>query len=103
MSTRCSFGKKENKLCYYRGKDFIEKLCKKLKEHAKKIINYEEKELLPLLMKKISLIENNKYAIYAKKSFVWIKMMNIILMEKRLKIIAITQKNLEQLLIANAI
>ena len=37
--TRCSFDKKENKLNYYRGKDCIEKLCKKLKERAKKIIN----------------------------------------------------------------
>ena len=40
--------KKENKLGYYRGKDCIEKLCKKLKEHAMKIINYEEKEMIPL-------------------------------------------------------
>ena len=48
MFTRCSFDKKENKLDYYRGKDCIEKLCKKLKEHAMKIINYEEKEMIPL-------------------------------------------------------
>ena len=46
MFTRCSFDKKENKL--YRGKDCIEKLCKKLKECAMKIINYEEKEMIPL-------------------------------------------------------
>ena len=31
MFTRCSFDKKENKLNYYRGKDCIEKLCKKIK------------------------------------------------------------------------
>ena len=48
MFTRCSFDKKENKLNYYRGKDCIEKLCKKLKEHAMKIINYEKKEMIPL-------------------------------------------------------
>ena len=48
MFTRCSFDKKENKLNYYRGKDCIEKLCKKLKECAMKIINYEEKEMIPL-------------------------------------------------------
>ena len=30
--TRCSFDKKENKLNDYRGKDCIEKLCKKLKD-----------------------------------------------------------------------
>ena len=43
MFTRCPFDKKENKFNYYRGKDCIEKLCKKLKECAMKIINYEEK------------------------------------------------------------
>ena len=48
MFTRCSFDEKENKLNYYRGKDCIEKLCKKLKEWAMKIINYEKKEMIPL-------------------------------------------------------
>ena len=42
MFIKCSFDEKENKLDYYRGKDCIEKLCKKLKERAVKIINYEE-------------------------------------------------------------
>ena len=45
MLTKCSFDKTEDKLDYYRGKDCIEKMCKKLKEHAMKIINYEEKEM----------------------------------------------------------
>ena len=48
MFTSCSFDEKENKLNYYRGKDCIEKLCKQLKELAMKIINYEEKEMIPL-------------------------------------------------------
>ena len=48
MFTRCLFNEKENKLYYYREKDCIEKLCKKLKEHAMKITNYEEKEMIPL-------------------------------------------------------
>ena len=43
MFTRCSFDKKENKLNYYRGKDCIKKLCKKLKECAIEIINSEKK------------------------------------------------------------
>ena len=43
MLTGCSFDKKENKLNYYRGKDCIEKLCKKLKECAIKRISYEKK------------------------------------------------------------
>ena len=41
--TKCSFDEKENKLDYCRRKDCIEKLCKKLKERAIKIINYEKK------------------------------------------------------------
>ena len=41
---RCSFDKKENKSNQYRGKDFIEKLFKKLKESATEIINREKKE-----------------------------------------------------------
>ena len=48
MFRRCSFDKKENKLNCYRGKDCIEKLCKKLKGRAMKIINYGEKEMIPL-------------------------------------------------------
>ena len=48
MFTRCSFDKKENKLNYYRGKDCIKKLCKKLKECTIEIINYEKKKMIPL-------------------------------------------------------
>ena len=48
MFIRCSFDKKEKKLNYYRGKDFIEKLCKKLKESATEIIKCEKKEMVPL-------------------------------------------------------
>ena len=44
MLTKCSFDKKENRLAYYRGRDCIDKLCKKLKEHAMKTINYEKKK-----------------------------------------------------------
>ena len=43
MLTRCSFDEEENKFDYYRGKNYIQKLCKKLKERAIKIINYEKK------------------------------------------------------------
>ena len=43
MLKRCSFDEEENKFDYYRGRDCIDKLCKKLKEHAMKTINYEKK------------------------------------------------------------
>ena len=46
--THCSFGQTKNKLNYYRGKDFMKKFCKDLREHATKIINYEKKKMIPL-------------------------------------------------------
>ena len=100
---KCSFDKKENKLDYYRGKDCIEKSCKKLKENLIEIINRKEKDMIPLNKEEENFIKNKKYATYAKKSFVKTKMMKIILTEKRLKIIVIIQRNLEKLLIAIAI
>ena len=102
MFTSCSFDEQENKLNNYRGKDCIEKLCKKLKNRTMKIINYEKKEMIQLLKKKRGLIKNKKYVIYTKDSFLWIKMMKTILIEKSLKITVITQKNVEELLIAKA-
>ena len=44
------------KVSYYRGNDCIEKLYKKLKERVMKIINYEEKEMIPLTFE-----ENKSY------------------------------------------
>ena len=78
MFTRCSFDKKENKLNYFRGRDCIEKFCKKLKERAIKIINYEEKEMIPLTHEQNKFYKEQNYVIYGKKSFVWIKMMKTI-------------------------
>ena len=80
MFTKCSFDKAENKLDYYRGRDCIEKLYKKLKEHAMKIINYEKKkEMIEFIefMKKLSFIINKKYGIYVRKSFVQMNMMKL--------------------------
>ena len=39
---KSSFDEKENKLYHYRGKNCIEKFCKKLKENAMEIINYKK-------------------------------------------------------------
>ena len=103
MFTRCSFDKIENKVNYYRGNDCIEKLCKKLKECAMKVIDYEEKEMMPLTKKEKSPIKIKKHTMYAKESFLWIKMMKVIKIKERLKITVITQENLEELLIVNAI
>ena len=56
MFIRSSFNKKENKLNYYRGKDCFEKLCKKLKESAMEIIDYEKKDIIPLTQEENELL-----------------------------------------------
>ena len=54
-------------------------------------------------MEKISFKRSKKHVIYAKKSFVWLQMMKIIKIKEKLKIIVITQENLEKLLIVDSI
>ena len=102
MFTRCSFNKKENKLNYYRGKDCIEKLCKKLKERAMKIVDYEKKEMIPLTKEENKSYKEQESCHICKEKFCVDKMMKIILIEKRLKTTVITQENLEELSIVNA-
>ena len=46
--THCSFDKSKNKLNSYRGKDCMKKFSKDLREHASKIIDYEEKKMILL-------------------------------------------------------
>ena len=47
--TNWPFDVTKSKLDYYRGIDCIKELCKNLKDHALKIINYEKKkEMIPL-------------------------------------------------------
>ena len=48
MFINCSFDSTKNKLDCYAGKDCMERFCKILREHATKIIDYEEKEMMPL-------------------------------------------------------
>ena len=43
--TSCSFDESKNRLNYYRGDDCMKKICKDLREHAMKTVNYEKKEL----------------------------------------------------------
>ena len=44
----CSFDAAKSKHDYCRVKDCIKKICKDLKEHATKIISYEEMEMILL-------------------------------------------------------
>ena len=53
----------------YRGKDGIEKFCKNLKELRTEIINFEEKEMMPLTNKKIKSYEKQKVCHICKKEF----------------------------------
>ena len=53
----CSFDETKNRRYFYRGKDCIEKFCKDLKELGTEIINFEEKEMIPLTNKEIKSYE----------------------------------------------
>ena len=70
MSVICSFDEKENKFNYYRGKDCIEKLCKKIKESANEIINYKKRDIIPLTQEEVNSYNEQEICYYAKKSFV---------------------------------
>ena len=50
-STIWSFNYIENKRSLYSEKDCMKKFCEFLREHAKSIINYEKKKMLPLTKK----------------------------------------------------
>ena len=70
MLTKCSFNQKENKLDYYREKDCIEKLCRKLKEHTMKIINYEKKkEMIQLTYEENKSYKEQEVCHISKKKF----------------------------------
>ena len=100
MFTHCSFDSTklhstENKLDCYRGKDCLERLCKNLKEHATKIINYEKKEMIPLTNEENKSYEKQNVCYICKKEFSsddddkkYQKVIDIV----------ITQENLEELL-----
>ena len=104
LSLICSVDETKNRRKFYRRKDCIKGFCNDLKELATEIINYEEKEMILLNDKEITFMKAKKYVIYAKKSFVMIKIRkaNMPFIIKS-EIIAITPENLEELLIIFAI
>ena len=58
------------KRCYfYRRKDCIEKFCKDLKELETEIINFEEKEMIPLTNNEIKSYEKQKVCHICKEKF----------------------------------
>ena len=58
LVTCCSFDKSKNECNYYRGEDGMKMICKDLKNQAKKIINYEKKEMITLTYKEKESYEN---------------------------------------------
>ena len=54
MSTIWAFDYIENKHTLYRGKDSVKKFCEYLREHAKNIIDFEKKKMLPLTKEELN-------------------------------------------------
>ena len=69
LFTQCLFDTTKNKLNYYRDKNCMEKFCKDLEEHATKIINYEEKEMIPLTKEEEKIHSRQKKCYICKKRF----------------------------------
>ena len=67
--THCSFNESKNKLNYYRKDDYINKFCKDLREHVTKIINYEEKKMIPLITEEKIYHNKQKKCYICKKEF----------------------------------
>ena len=94
-----SFDLEQNKHSFYRGKDCTEKLCKDLKEYSTKIINFKEKDMIPLTDEENKFYEKQNVCYIGKKEFCYDKNdKNKFKLYQ--KVIAIIQENLEKLLIA---
>ena len=78
----------------------MERFCKDLRDHAMKIINYEEKEMIPLTDKENKSYEKQKVCYICKKEFSTDENdKNVFKLYIKSEIIVITQENLEELLI----
>ena len=69
LFTHCSFDKTKKKLDYYSGDDCMKNFCKDLREHTKKIINYEKKYMIPLTKKEEKHHNKQKVCYICKKKF----------------------------------
>ena len=67
--THCSFDKSKNKLNYYRAKDCMKKFSEDLREHARKIIDYEKKKMIPLTTEEKIYHNKQKICYIGKKEF----------------------------------
>ena len=84
--------------------DCIKRFCTDLKELRTKIINYEQKEMIPLTDNENRFYEEQEKYYICQKEFSYGKNEKINLnYTKKLEIIVIIQENLEELLIPFAI
>ena len=60
MSTIWGFDHIENKYTLYHGKDCIQKICTSLREHAKNVIDFEKKKMLPLTKEELKSYQDRK-------------------------------------------
>ena len=68
-----SFDSKQDKHSYYRGKDSANKFCEDLKKHTLEIINFKDKDMIPLTDKEIESYEKQKVCHICKKEFCYDK------------------------------
>ena len=68
-----SFESKQNKHSFYRGKEYIKKFCSDLKELGTKIINYKEKDMIPLTDSENKFYEEQKECHICQKEFFYDK------------------------------
>ena len=73
LSLIISFDSNENKLNFYRGKYCIKRFSGDLKELVTKIINYEEKEMIPLTDKENKFYEEQEKCHICFKEFCYDK------------------------------
>ena len=69
LSLISSFDSRENKRNFYRGKGCIKRFCSDLKELATKIINYKEKEMIPLTDNENKFYEEQEKCHICQKEF----------------------------------
>ena len=69
MSTIWVFDHIENKHTLYRGKDCMKKFCGPLREHAKNIIDFEKKKMLPLTKEELKSHQDAKVCYICGKVF----------------------------------
>ena len=69
----CSFDSEENKQSFYRGTDCIKRFCRDLKELGTEIVNYEQREMIPLTDNENRSYEEQKKCHICQKGFCYNK------------------------------